>query len=1214
MDDFQREMNENSRISELEDGFVEGRSQVPLRKIASEKWSKDPIRSSLSYSLLLDKINNLELESEAKTKELEQRLRETETKLGISPLASLIPWRYSSTGGSPVASTETKNDKMKTKTVKLLPDMYSILASWEWNTKPFWASLFVAFLQIILLSVLIVDLIGGATADNILNLPGNVEYTVRIAQAVAVPIAVFKQEDLREGIDGLVRGMPHAFRGDIKFQSMKSIKWRFGYFLRFAQGFLSMFASFILLMQAETVFDLLLNFLGIEFISDLDNLAFRLAGLGYFGITTRDCVNTISEAEFRKDEKETDWDGRKFSPSWCRKYAHILGVFFIFIAMVSSFIFYAAQQYDGEYLTSTVRVEFGDETLPYLGIFNGCYTARSDGIIAERPVFEQMGRSTMQGKLAYCGDIGDGSWVFFYEGDDPCKNPIAAPASTKTFDVLETAESQWYTNTGLPLEYLQIYKIDEADTCGSLDLLSTTRDSCSVIEFELEGQSRTFQKRQLSTSNEGEALDAIRSHPIYVGADGSKPEVVIFTGRRWVLANSSKIVSWENTTAILESDGNEEFYAGLLEVDYEWILLVSEQVYRVDDQGTPLGLQWYYPRDVSEGFNFRVSDLTRPVDLACASCNSKTNPCLYEGVCSDRTGECECKHGASGKLCRERPLGDGICNTYFNTPEFDYDGGDCCASTCGGSSCDDSSISFPFGIDLSNAANESRTVWVETLLGFEVVQTRFGYDECDDPDQATFTIEMKPSIWKIPHLEAPITTTLIGSLLGFDADFDWINSSYCLVEGVSLTCNEKPYMDTSAILVATTDSIEECPPYHQSFQVPYGASCEIFHTKYMQILGLDITLFFNVFYGSDKKPFYEDVIQTGDTSISTVRLDVPTSKCITEAFSKQMKSIFDKSTIEGAVTNILSNSGSSIEWCESKDDRDMLFERFGLEALLTVLGSKESYGGEVHHCSASRVGESFFAICNNDDRVISVDIRSDYYTTNGTLTDLLGFLPSFPQLQYLGIDGKIVAGPIPAMEIANLHNLTHLWLMNGSLNGTIPTEIFSLQKLESVNLFNNTLTGLAIPSELLSLQGLVAFGVSDNRLKGSIPVEIQDLKESLAILQMSGNEITGSIPPELVTLEGLSTLLLDGNLLTGTIPPGLGMLELLQEVRLDTNLFTGTIPSEFGNLQLLKQLTLFNNRLSSSIPSEFVNLTMLEVCKILDGNSNMTGGSVGVCT
>ena len=102
---------------------------------------------------------------------------------------------------------------------------------------------------------------------NLLNVPANVEIRVRIAQAVAVPVAVFSQEDMRDGIHGLFQGMPHAFRGDIKFQSMTSSKWRWGYFARFVIGFLSMCASFILLIQAETVLELLLNFLGVEFIS-----------------------------------------------------------------------------------------------------------------------------------------------------------------------------------------------------------------------------------------------------------------------------------------------------------------------------------------------------------------------------------------------------------------------------------------------------------------------------------------------------------------------------------------------------------------------------------------------------------------------------------------------------------------------------------------------------------------------------------------------------------------------------------------------------------------------------------------------------------------------------------------------------------------------------------------------------------------------------------
>lgn len=263
----------NDGAAEVEHGFSQLQKAKDIGIIDEnsdrsewERSNRDTMKAS--NSIIFRRLRNLEREYEAKTKELEQRLREAERNLGISPLSSLTPWRFSSTGAGPAGSPHDTNINMvETETFKLTPDMYSVLSTWEWNTKPFWASLFVVFLQITLLSVLVVDLIGGAEVGNVLNLPGNVEYTVRIAQAVAVPIVVFKQEDLRQGIEGIFQGMPHAFRGDIKFQYMTPMKWRFGYFLRFGQGFLSMWASFILIMQAETVFDLLLNFLGIEFIS-----------------------------------------------------------------------------------------------------------------------------------------------------------------------------------------------------------------------------------------------------------------------------------------------------------------------------------------------------------------------------------------------------------------------------------------------------------------------------------------------------------------------------------------------------------------------------------------------------------------------------------------------------------------------------------------------------------------------------------------------------------------------------------------------------------------------------------------------------------------------------------------------------------------------------------------------------------------------------------
>jgi hypothetical protein len=68
------------------------------------------------------------------------------------------------------------------------------------------------------------------------------------------------------------------------------------------------------------------------------------------------------------------------------------------------------------------------------------------------------------------------------------------------------------------------------------------------------------------------------------------------------------------------------------------------------------------------------------VELICASCNDDTNKCLNGGIC--RNGICDCRNDATGDWCQVQPIENGHCDTYYNTLAFNYDGGDCCESTC----------------------------------------------------------------------------------------------------------------------------------------------------------------------------------------------------------------------------------------------------------------------------------------------------------------------------------------------------------------------------------------------------------------------------------------------------------------------------------------------------------------------------------------------------
>jgi hypothetical protein len=69
------------------------------------------------------------------------------------------------------------------------------------------------------------------------------------------------------------------------------------------------------------------------------------------------------------------------------------------------------------------------------------------------------------------------------------------------------------------------------------------------------------------------------------------------------------------------------------------------------------------------------------VELICASCNYDSNECLHGGICHT-DGTCECRNDATGDWCQVQPTHNGHCDTYYNRLEFEYDGGDCCESTC----------------------------------------------------------------------------------------------------------------------------------------------------------------------------------------------------------------------------------------------------------------------------------------------------------------------------------------------------------------------------------------------------------------------------------------------------------------------------------------------------------------------------------------------------
>ncbi|CAJ1961835.1 unnamed protein product [Cylindrotheca closterium] len=650
---------------------------------------KDTDFTGLTLGDVMSKVNDLEvksqkseshaLEMEEKFKKSESLLQEMMRRLAVSEnqLANMTgltpgPNQWFRVGSSEAVESSSLPKEYHDEQFVLPRDVYSVVASCHWRTLPFWISLFIIFgFQIFLLVLLLEDQVNWG-GDNVLGIPANVETTVRTAQILALIIALFDQDDIRIGIEGLSDGVPSLYNGDGRFERVNVMQWAMAYALRFGQGFLGLFCSFLLLVQAETVFDVLLNFLGVKFVSELDDLAFILGGQGYFGSSLKQCVKATSSATFLREQRPSN-----SSCSDIKKYANVVGVFTVLIAMAAVFATLAIRQDEGTFSIPQIAVEFGDEVLPYLGLFNGFYKANQNGNFHRRLVYEQVGvDNEHSGKLGWCSNLedegeGSGGWIFFTNSANPCAEYIIRSEATKTFDVLEAGATQWYIRDGRPLDYLEVTRVFNAPQDYWRETFDENQRPCEEVHLSgsfkgLQGtgtRSSTFQQLPTMTTmiiSENQIPDSSTlAHPIYVGRSSS--EVVLFTGRRWVLVEGDKVPNLSrhrNSSSLWDMDGLREFFYGRREFlsmnqSNDWVLLVSEIVEAATNPGSPLGLQWFHPRyDLDSTYNFPFADLTRPqvAKMGCARCDEEANPCAYEGICHD--GICTCSNRATGSLCQ----------------------------------------------------------------------------------------------------------------------------------------------------------------------------------------------------------------------------------------------------------------------------------------------------------------------------------------------------------------------------------------------------------------------------------------------------------------------------------------------------------------------------------------------------------------------------------
>ncbi|CAJ1956333.1 unnamed protein product [Cylindrotheca closterium] len=204
--------------------------------------------------------------------------------------------------------------------------------------------------------------------------------------------------------------------------------------------------------------------------------------------------------------------------------------------------------------------------------------------------------------------------------------------------------------------------------------------------------------------------------------------------------------------------------------------------------------------------------------------------------------------------------------------------------------------------------------------------------------------------------------------------------------------------------------------------------------------------------------------------------------------------------------------------------------------------------------------------------------------------DLQGTIPSelalLTRMETLILANHTIGGTIPP-ELSRLPLLEQIDLSGNQIVGRIPTEFGDLDRLQELYLHHNQI-GNIIPAEFGRLTALRQLDASDNGIIGRLPFALGQMT-ALEELNLSNNRIGNSIPTEVGQMRALRRLDLSRNGLLGNIPFQLGLYNL-RYIDLSSNQLVGTLPSRLGGLRDLLYLDVSRNPLSGPFPAEVCSL------------------------
>mmetsp|Transcript_15754 Transcript_15754/g.33903 ORF Transcript_15754/g.33903 Transcript_15754/m.33903 type:complete len:654 (+) Transcript_15754:159-2120(+) len=307
----------------------------------------------------------------------------------------------------------------------------------------------------------------GNSPSNRLNVPVSVSMDVRVAQYFALLIGLIMEEETPESLYLLrmiTENTLHNKAPDLKFG-----RFVFCACVRIITGYLFYFNMFVVVAQATGVIDIFYDVLALQFLLQVDKIAFRLAKWDVFGklmkrASTRKC--------FRAEFEKLPYVRRKRMTIFVK-----LLYGFNFLILMVGMTAVARKQRRGDYHCDSITVRIEDriwqnavvlnstggveEMYLMYSYFNGVYVLNETlGLHDGRPIYTEQNKfnharyeEKIGAKIIYCKT--EGAWVFMHENirkDRNTRHPgcpwLLRSPNTKSFNLLEVS-GDWSIWTGI---------------------------------------------------------------------------------------------------------------------------------------------------------------------------------------------------------------------------------------------------------------------------------------------------------------------------------------------------------------------------------------------------------------------------------------------------------------------------------------------------------------------------------------------------------------------------------------------------------------------------------------------------------------------------------------------------------------------------------------------------------------------------------------------